>query len=90
MADGRLVRSLIPSFPLSQFKLDSDSGHSVPVSQLPTLVYETKKDLEESGLIATMVGHVGDGTLRKYIAHIHSPLNSLTVHRQLPCPHAIR
>ncbi|KIJ53505.1 hypothetical protein M422DRAFT_201716 [Sphaerobolus stellatus SS14] len=33
----------------------------VPVSNLPKLVYETKKDLAESGLIATMVGHVGDG-----------------------------
>ncbi|GJJ13395.1 hypothetical protein Clacol_007649 [Clathrus columnatus] len=33
----------------------------VPVSQLPTLVYETQKDLAETGLIATTVGHVGDG-----------------------------
>ncbi|EIW51562.1 uncharacterized protein TRAVEDRAFT_61639 [Trametes versicolor FP-101664 SS1] len=33
----------------------------VPVSRLPDLVYETKKDLEEHGLLSTIVGHVGDG-----------------------------
>ncbi|OJT12840.1 D-lactate dehydrogenase [cytochrome], mitochondrial [Trametes pubescens] len=33
----------------------------VPVSRLPELVYETKKDLEEHGLLSTIVGHVGDG-----------------------------
>lgn len=31
------------------------------MSQLPQLVYETKKDLQESNLRATIVGHVGDG-----------------------------
>ncbi|KAG5340335.1 hypothetical protein C0989_002146 [Termitomyces sp. Mn162] len=34
----------------------------VPVSCLPQLVYETKKDLAESGVQGTIVGHVGDGT----------------------------
>ncbi|GBE82161.1 FAD-linked oxidase-like protein [Sparassis latifolia] len=33
----------------------------VPVSRLPELVYETKKDVDESGLVSTIVGHVGDG-----------------------------
>ncbi|KAJ8482850.1 hypothetical protein ONZ45_g14801 [Pleurotus djamor] len=33
----------------------------VPVSKLPQLVYETKQDLSEIGLICTIVGHVGDG-----------------------------
>ncbi|KAI0933110.1 hypothetical protein AcV7_004679 [Taiwanofungus camphoratus] len=33
----------------------------VPVSRLPNLVYETKEDLKESGIISTIVGHVGDG-----------------------------
>ena len=37
---------------------------SVPVSRLPDLVYETKKDLKESGLLSTIVGHVGDGEPR--------------------------
>lgn len=34
---------------------------SVPVSKLPQLVYETKHDIESSGLVSTIVGHVGDG-----------------------------
>ncbi|KAF8625917.1 hypothetical protein AX17_006643 [Amanita inopinata Kibby_2008] len=33
----------------------------VPVSKLPQLVYETKKDLSEIGIVSTIVGHVGDG-----------------------------
>ncbi|KAI0683633.1 D-lactate dehydrogenase cytochrome oxidoreductase [Cytidiella melzeri] len=33
----------------------------VPVSKLPELVYETKKDLAKHGLRSTIVGHVGDG-----------------------------
>jgi D-lactate dehydrogenase (cytochrome) len=34
---------------------------SVPVSKLPELVYETKKDVEEAGVLGPIVGHVGDG-----------------------------
>ncbi|KAF8170891.1 FAD-linked oxidase-like protein [Mycena galopus ATCC 62051] len=33
----------------------------VPVSKLPELVLETKKDLERIGMPYTIVGHVGDG-----------------------------
>ncbi|KAH9480896.1 D-lactate dehydrogenase [cytochrome], mitochondrial [Psilocybe cubensis] len=33
----------------------------VPVSKLPELVYETKKDLENVGILSSIVGHVGDG-----------------------------
>jgi len=33
----------------------------VPVSKLPQLVYETKKDLVDSRLMSTIIGHVGDG-----------------------------
>lgn len=33
----------------------------VPPSRLPELVGETKKDLEETGIKSTIVGHVGDG-----------------------------
>ncbi|KAJ7738060.1 FAD-binding domain-containing protein [Mycena maculata] len=33
----------------------------VPVSKLPELVLETKKDLQRSGLAYSMAGHVGDG-----------------------------
>ncbi|KAF8734138.1 FAD linked oxidase, partial [Rhizoctonia solani] len=34
---------------------------AVPVSRLPELVLETKKDLADSNLKSTIVGHVGDG-----------------------------
>ncbi|KAF8727625.1 hypothetical protein AX14_007190 [Amanita brunnescens Koide BX004] len=33
----------------------------VPVSKLPQLVTETKKDLLEIGIVSSIVGHVGDG-----------------------------
>ncbi|KAF9074208.1 FAD-linked oxidase-like protein [Rhodocollybia butyracea] len=33
----------------------------VPVSRLPDLVFETKKDLSTIGIVAPIVGHVGDG-----------------------------
>lgn len=43
---------------------DSEAMYSVPVSKLPELVYETKKEIEEAGLLNTIVGHVGDGEFR--------------------------
>ena len=39
----------------------SKVGLSVPVSRLPELVYETKEEIEESGLLGTILEHVGDG-----------------------------
>ncbi|KAI0820474.1 FAD-linked oxidase-like protein [Trametes gibbosa] len=39
----------------------------VPVSRLPDLVYGTKGDLEEHGLLSTIVGHVGDGNFHALI-----------------------
>lgn len=33
----------------------------VPISQLPECILETKADLEATGLVAPLVGHVGDG-----------------------------
>ncbi|KAF9230600.1 FAD-linked oxidase-like protein, partial [Melanogaster broomeanus] len=33
----------------------------VPVSKLPALVYETKKDIQDLGIVSAIVGHVGDG-----------------------------
>ena len=40
---------------------------SVPVSKLPQLVYETKQDIESSGLVSTIVGHVGDGAYPQFL-----------------------
>ncbi|KAL8718664.1 MAG: hypothetical protein Q9225_004230 [Loekoesia sp. 1 TL-2023] len=34
---------------------------AVPISRLPDIIEETKEDMSRSGLLATMVGHVGDG-----------------------------
>lgn len=34
---------------------------AVPISRLPDIIEETKEDMARSGLLATMVGHVGDG-----------------------------
>jgi D-lactate dehydrogenase (cytochrome) len=34
---------------------------AVPISRLPDIIAETKEDLSKSGLMATMLGHVGDG-----------------------------
>ncbi|KAG6831366.1 hypothetical protein H0H87_005377 [Tephrocybe sp. NHM501043] len=39
----------------------TDVWCDVPVSRLPELVYETKKDLANVGVVSTIVGHVGDG-----------------------------
>ncbi|KAG5636498.1 hypothetical protein H0H81_007832 [Sphagnurus paluster] len=39
----------------------------VPVSRLPQLVFETKKDLADSGIQSTIVGHVGDGNFHALI-----------------------
>lgn len=36
---------------------------SVPVSNLPQMVYETKEDAKREGIAVTVVGHVGDGTV---------------------------
>ncbi|KAG6910090.1 hypothetical protein DXG01_013142 [Tephrocybe rancida] len=40
---------------------DRFPSNSVPVSKLPELVYETKKDMAAVGVVSTIVGHVGDG-----------------------------
>ncbi|KAF8337614.1 FAD-linked oxidase-like protein [Cantharellus anzutake] len=39
----------------------------VPVSKLPQLVFETKKDLQDNGLLSTVLGHVGDGNFHALI-----------------------
>ncbi|KAF9472982.1 hypothetical protein BDN70DRAFT_817879 [Pholiota conissans] len=39
----------------------------VPVSNLPQLVYETKKDIADAGMLSTIIGHVGDGNFHALI-----------------------
>ena len=55
-------------------KRRDDSDHvwttdvAVPISRLPDIIEETKADMSSSGLLAAMVGHVGDGNFhgKKY------------------------
>ncbi|MGH1419176.1 MAG: FAD-binding oxidoreductase [Hyphomicrobiaceae bacterium] len=41
----------------------------VPISNLAKCVVETQKDLEETGLIGPIVGHVGDGNFHVVLVH---------------------
>jgi D-lactate dehydrogenase (cytochrome) len=51
----------------STMAVKSDGDHvwtgdvAVPVSRLPDIITETKRDLRSTGLVNTIVGHVGDG-----------------------------
>jgi len=40
---------------------------AVPLSRLPDIIEETKEDIVESGLLAAIVGHVGDGNFHSII-----------------------
>ena len=48
-------------------KRRDDSDHvwttdvAVPISRLPDIIEQTKEDMSKSGLLGTIVGHVGDG-----------------------------
>lgn len=50
---------------------------AVPISRLPDIIEETKEDMSRSGLLAAMVGHVGDGNfhgIRPLLIHSLSRL----------------
>jgi D-lactate dehydrogenase (cytochrome) len=40
---------------------------AVPLSKLPVIIEETKKDIKQSGLLGAIVGHVGDGNFHSII-----------------------
>ena len=40
---------------------------AVPLSQLPVIIEETKRDIVNSGLLGSIVGHVGDGNFHAII-----------------------
>ncbi|OCK87904.1 uncharacterized protein K441DRAFT_670048 [Cenococcum geophilum 1.58] len=42
---------------------------AVPISALPTIIEETKADIAKSGLIGSIVGHVGDGNFHAIILY---------------------
>jgi D-lactate dehydrogenase (cytochrome) len=66
---------------------DADSYNlSVPVSRLPELIYETKKDFTELGITSPIVGHVGDGnfhTLPLFRTDEEEALVKEAVHRMV-------
>ena len=49
---------------------------AVPISRLPDIIEQTKEDMASSGLLATMVGHVGDGNFHGKLFPLCLPLPS--------------
>lgn len=69
----------------------NDSDHvwttdvAVPISRLPDIIEETKADIDRSGLVGAIVGHVGDGnfhTILLYSDSEHGIADAL-VHRMV-------
>lgn len=50
---------------------------AVPISRLPDIIEETKKDVRDSGLYGTIVGHVGDGNFHSQFLDPSTTLLSL-------------
>lgn len=42
---------------------------AVPMSRLPDIIYDTKTDIAQSGLMGSIVGHVGDGNFHAMILY---------------------
>lgn len=48
---------------------------AVPISRLPDIIEQTKEDMTRCGLLATMVGHVGDGNFHgEFFCRLHNRL----------------
>ncbi|KIM94138.1 hypothetical protein OIDMADRAFT_45909 [Oidiodendron maius Zn] len=58
---------------------------AVPISRLPDLIEETKEDLNKSGLLGTILGHVGDGNFHVTIVYNDNEreLTERIVHRMV-------
>lgn len=58
---------------------------AVPVTQLPVIVEETKADMLKSGLLGSIVGHVGDGNFHAIILYSKKtrPVAEEVVHRMV-------
>ena len=58
---------------MAQKRRDSDrvwtTDVAVPISRLPDIIDETKGDLAASGLLGSIVGHVGDGNFHAIIVY---------------------
>lgn len=42
---------------------------AVPISSLPLIIEETQKDIQQSGLLGSILGHVGDGNFHSIILY---------------------
>tara|TARA_R110002003_G_scaffold228_6_gene16622 strand:+ start:6436 stop:7782 length:1347 start_codon:yes stop_codon:yes gene_type:complete len=58
---------------------------AVPISKLPQIIEETKAEIGKSGLLASIVGHVGDGNF-----HCQSPLPFPVLTNALPSNHPLQ
>ncbi|KAJ4290758.1 D-lactate ferricytochrome c oxidoreductase [Collariella sp. IMI 366227] len=58
---------------------------AVPMSRLPDIIEETKKDLKASGLTSSIVGHVGDGNFHIILVYNDAErrLAEASVHRMV-------
>ena len=53
---------------------------AVPISKLPTIIEDTRIDMDKSGLFGTVVGHVGDGNFHGKI-NLPTQLTQLTFYQ---------
>ncbi|KAI9806572.1 MAG: D-lactate ferricytochrome c oxidoreductase [Piccolia ochrophora] len=58
---------------------------AVPISRLPDIIEQTKDDMRDSGLLGTIVGHVGDGNFHSIIlfSDPERPTAEALVHRMV-------
>jgi D-lactate dehydrogenase (cytochrome) len=59
---------------------------AVPISRLADIIEETKKEISDSGLVGSIVGHVGDGNFHcKFLIQISTTTASLAHASMLDC-----
>jgi hypothetical protein len=61
LGPGVFRRMFSMSWFLVSWSLVSTFDFSVPLSNSPKLVYDTKQDQQATGITGAIVGHVGDG-----------------------------